>query len=82
MVEHILGATAVISVLINSLLAYYLLSDRHYEKAFEADKNEIVNFVLKPVQNKFILDTEILATEVIAGGVPGEGDGQYRSAKE
>ena len=74
MTEYILGATAVMTVLINSFLVYYLISYRFIEKAAETGNKEVVNFVLAPIAKESPLDTEILATEVIAGGVYDEGD--------
>lgn len=68
-VEYILCTTAVLTLLLNLLLAHYLLKDKLKSDSTEIKRNDIVHFnLMPPAKLEAETDTEILATEIIADG--------------
>lgn len=68
-IEYILCTTAVVTLLLNLLLVRYLLKEKLKADSAEIKRNDIVHFTLKPpVKMETEIDTEILATEIIAKG--------------
>lgn len=66
---YILSATAILTLVLNFILTVYLLKKKNNVYSNNANKKEIINFVLTPsLQNKILNDSEALATEIISPG--------------
>ena len=66
---YLLGITAIFTLVLNLLLALYLVKNKMDAYTYVENKNEIINFVLTPsIQNEYAVETEILSTEIISKG--------------
>jgi hypothetical protein len=66
MIKYLLAATAVITLILNLLLTFYVVRSRWSAYSPEADSHEVIDFVLAPDdQEENAEDTRLLDTEII-----------------
>lgn len=82
MIKFVLGITAILTFLLNLLLVYYLVFTKDAKQSGQAQKQEILNFVLTPTVEDMQRDTEILGTEIIVRGEVYVGNRGGDSAKK